>query len=468
MTDSQNRKSIEGRKSAVNAYVGLVFIVACLAFYWAAIHGVRSELNWASLLIWLILVISADLTPITLPRGGAVLSVGGAIDFGIILLFPTLFAAVAGVVSGVTGGLVRRIEFRKLVFNTSMNVVTMVLTSETVYFLGGKLPGTEPSQIASLPLGAMLLAYMAAAIVYFVMNTGLTSIAISISSEVPLLSIWSTNYRWTIVSSLAIVPIGFILAVVYYILAENVVLAGIGLLIFMLPLVVLRSSFKWFTDVNETYFSSIKALVSALDASHHYTQGHSQRVSENAVRVARFMRLPEREIDTIEQGAVLHDIGKIGLDKSILDKEGSLNSVEWARMKLHPILGARIIKDLGFLRAAKPIILYHHERVDGRGYPAGMTGDEIPLGARIVNVVDALDALTSNRSYRPAMTPEEALQILHDNSKKQFDSKVVKAVRTLHEQDDLVFQEDESQDEDLEILFTLPEVVEALALTSVQ
>lgn len=464
MTEPADKKEADSRNLAVDGYVGIVFVAAIVAFYWAATYGVRIEPRWTSLAIWLVMVIAADLTPITLPRGGAVLSVGGAIDFGIILLFPTFFAAIAGIVSGVTGGLVRRIELRKLVFNSSMNVVTMVLTSEVVYLFGGKLPNIEPSQIANLPLSNMLLAYVAAASVYFILNTGLTSVAISLSTAVPLLSVWSRNYKWTIVSSLAIAPIGFILAVVYNVLAGNIILAGIGLLIFMLPLVVLRSSFKWFTDVNETYFSSIRALVSALDASHHYTQGHSQRVSDNAVRVARFLRLPEKEVDTIEQGAVLHDIGKIGLDKAILDKDGPLNSLEWARMKLHPLLGARIIKDLGFLQDAKPIILYHHERMDGRGYPTGMRGKEIPLGARVVNVVDALDALTSNRSYRPAMTPEEALRILEDNSNKQFDPSVVEAICELHEEGELVFQEDESQEEDQEILFTSTELVEALVI----
>lgn len=449
--------------TGLDLFVSLVLLTAATGLYllWDQSHVI--EVSLIAFLVWVSLVVIADLTPIPLPRGDAVLSVGGAIDFGIILLFPTSVAALTGVASGFISSVVRRVEARKVIFNMGMNALTMMAASEVVRLLGGKIGVLDPAQLVDWPLSRMFLSYLVAAIVYFVVNTGLTSIAISLSTGSSVFSVWRTNYMWAIVSTLAIAPIGFILAAVYHVLSDSHVIAILGLMIFILPVIVIKNSYKWFTSVNETYFSAIRALISALDASHHYTQGHSKRVSTNAVRVARFMRLPEDVIEDIERGAILHDIGKIGLDKTILDKEGPLNSFEWAQMKQHPVLGSRIIRDLSFLKDARKIILHHHERIDGRGYPAGLQGDEIPVGARIVNVVDALDALTSNRSYRPAMTAKEAIEILRTNAGMQFDSEVVDAVETLSQRDELIFQKAMPEgDRDGEILFTGHELLNAL------
>jgi putative nucleotidyltransferase with HDIG domain len=229
-------------------------------------------------------------------------------------------------------------------------------------------------------------------------------------------------------------------------------------LFFVFPILVVRSSFKWFAGATNAYFNSIKALINALDASHPYTQGHSKRVAQNAVKVAHALRLSDGEVEKIEQGAVLHDIGKIGLDKAILDKAGPLNSFEWAKVKRHPILGSSIVQDLSFLQKSTNIILHHHERIDGRGYPAGLSGNDIPVGARIVNVVDALDALTSDRSYRKALSVEEAIHILQGNSDTQFDSEIVNIVENLFRQGLLVFQDETVQDDREEFLFTMVEI----------
>ncbi|MFO7767537.1 MAG: HD-GYP domain-containing protein [bacterium] len=455
---SQKLKSI-----GLDIYVGLVVLAAVAGIFLSWNQSYLTQISIAAFIVWVSLVVIADLTPIVLPRGEAVLSVGGAIDFGIILLFPTFVAALTGIASGFISSVVRRVESRRVIFNMGMNALTIMAASEVVRVLGGKIGVLNPAQLVDWPLSRMFLSYFFAAIVYFLVNTGLTSIAISLSTGSDVLSVWRTNYMWTIVSTLAIAPIGFILAAVYHVLSDSPVIAILGLMIFILPVIVIKNSYKWFTSVNETYFSAIRALISALDASHHYTQGHSRRVSTNAVRVARSIRLSEDEIENIERGAILHDIGKIGLDKSILDKEGPLNSLEWAQMKQHPVLGSRIIKDLAFLQDAREIILHHHERMDGRGYPAGLPGDAIPIGARIVNVVDALDALTSNRSYRPAMSAEEAIEILRTNSGKQFDPEVVDAVDRLAKRGELIFQRAVSYtDDDGEILFTGHELLDAL------
>jgi len=453
-------------EALLNLYVAGVFAAAVLFAVPAIASAEIGSLNpqvLAGFLIWLLLAIGADLLSITLPRGQASQSVGGAIDFGIVLLFPTGLTAIAGFTVGLITNAARRTDFRRIVFNSSMLCLTMLLTSTLIQEMGTKVSSLQVDQISGWPLGRMIPSYLVAAVAYFLVNTGLTSVAIAISTNSQVINVWTTNYVWTTIGSLANAPLGFIVAIVYHVLSESIVLASIGLLIFVLPVLVLHTSYRWFNNLNSTYFSSIRALVSALDASHHYTQGHSRRVSQNAVAVARRLRLPARETEAIERGAILHDIGKIGMDNSVLDKEGPLSSLEWVQMKQHTVLGFRIVRDLTFLRDAKDIILHHHERVDGKGYPSGLHGADIPVGARVVNAVDALDALTSNRSYRPALTPDQAIAILEQNAGSQFDADVVGAVQQLYMEGRLIFQADSSPEED-EILFTMQDIQEAVSL----
>jgi len=174
------------------------------------------------------------------------------------------------------------------------------------------------------------------------------------------------------------------------------------------------------------------------------------------------MKLPGKIVDSVEKGATLHDMGKIGMDNAVLDKKGPLSNIEWASMKQHPLLGSQIISDLSFLEDARDIVLHHHERMDGKGYPLGLVGNEIPIGARIVNAVDALDALTSARSYREALSPAQAISQMESNAGKQFDSDIITAIKMLFEQNELVFQEIDIP-EDNEILFTVADLQEALS-----
>ncbi|MFQ6093789.1 MAG: HD-GYP domain-containing protein, partial [bacterium] len=178
----------------------------------------------------------------------------------------------------------------------------------------------------------------------------------------------------------------------------------------------------------EEHLATIAALCSAQDASDRYTYGHSERVSQFAEKIARQLKLPDKEVQTIRHAGQLHDIGKIGIDYGIIRKIGPLNLREWAEIKRHPAIGAEILKNLKFLKEATPYVELHHERLDGGGYPTGKSADEIPLGARIIKVSDAFDAMTSERTYRPAMTIEEAVEQLRKDSGDQYDPRVVEAL----------------------------------------
>jgi len=179
------------------------------------------------------------------------------------------------------------------------------------------------------------------------------------------------------------------------------------------------------------YLGVIGALATALDARDPYTAGHSQRVADLAVAIGRQMQLSEPELETLRLGALLHDIGKIGVSDAILRKPGKLTPEEFEQIKLHPTLGARILKPLRFLDAQLAVVELHHERPDGRGYPHGLKGDQIPLFARIVHVADAFDAMTSARAYRGALPVSAAVAELWRLIGLDFDLQVVQAMAAL-------------------------------------
>lgn len=162
-------------------------------------------------------------------------------------------------------------------------------------------------------------------------------------------------------------------------------------------------------SVEESYRSTIRALASAIDAKDPYTCGHSQSVAQYSMICGMVLNLDTREIRTLETAALLHDIGKIGIDDAILRKPRGLTDAERAIVRDHPVIGAAIVKDVGALNEVVGLILHHHENLDGSGYPHGLQGDDIPLGARIIRVADAFDSMTTDRPYRRSLTINEAM-----------------------------------------------------------
>jgi HD-GYP domain-containing protein (c-di-GMP phosphodiesterase class II) len=183
-----------------------------------------------------------------------------------------------------------------------------------------------------------------------------------------------------------------------------------------------------YSDANELFFDVVKALTEAIDAKDPYTEGHSQRVCEFSVAIARQMNLPTELVHRIRIGSLLHDVGKIGVPDSILSKPGHLSEQEFALIKLHPAIGAKIMSQVRLLHAELPAMAEHHERLDGNGYPKGLKGDGISQAGRIVAVADVFDALTSNRPYRAALAAEEAFDYLSRGIDTAFDRSCVEAL----------------------------------------
>ena len=176
---------------------------------------------------------------------------------------------------------------------------------------------------------------------------------------------------------------------------------------------------------NIQLFDTIKVLALALDARDHYTHGHSREVTEYAVAIAQEMGLSVKEIEIIRDAGILHDIGKIGIADALLLKPGRLTDEEYEQIKKHPEIGKSILEPVQCLADKIPLIYHHHERIDGTGYPQGLSGDDIPLGARILAIADSYQAMTSDRPYRKALSMQVAISELEKFRGRQFDSKIV-------------------------------------------
>lgn len=176
----------------------------------------------------------------------------------------------------------------------------------------------------------------------------------------------------------------------------------------------------------ENFFQTARALAVTVETRDPYTGGHSDRVFQISKELGKRCNLTPVEQMHLEGGALLHDVGKVGIRDAVLLKPGPLTDEEYKEMQLHPIIGAQMVKKLGCLSGCLDAVLYHHERIDGYGYPYGLKGKEIPIIARIASIADAYDAMTTNRIYRKAMPHDQALEEILRNSDTQFDPEIVK------------------------------------------
>jgi hypothetical protein len=265
----------------------------------------------------------------------------------------------------------------------------------------------------------------AAAFVVFFLNLSVAAASVSVRSGEP---IWRLvrNDAGAYLNLLALAPIAWLMAQMY-------VKAGWwAVLLFALPLYTTRLAYQRFVEVREMFTETVRSLAEAVDKRDTFTSGHSQRVQKIAMDIGKVMKVSDDELEALEWGGLLHDIGKIGVPDSVLLKQDRLTRDERAMMNLHPVLGAEIITPVHRLAPELPIIRHHHEWFNGSGYPDRLVADDIPRLARILHVADAFEAMTAARPYRMApLTPKQALVELRKFGGIQFDPDVVDAfVRT--------------------------------------
>ena len=258
--------------------------------------------------------------------------------------------------------------------------------------------------------------------IFFILNTLFTATAISLSTGVNIINIWVFNFAW-------IVPFQFFLSAVAIAIAFLYIKYSPFTLIFTtLPLIIAQYVYLIRVKERRTILNSIMQIVRIIEAKDIYTAGHSVRVADYSEQIARGLRLNEYDIEIIRNLANLHDIGKIQIDLAILNKVTALSTEDWTEIKKHPVVSYEVVKQIDFLRDRATSILYHHERVDGTGYPFGKKDEEIPLFAKILCVADSYDAMTTDRPYRRAFTKEETLVELEKKRGIQFDEKVCDAM----------------------------------------
>ncbi|MBP1759927.1 MAG: hypothetical protein H6Q63_844, partial [Firmicutes bacterium] len=346
-----------------------------------------------------------------LPKGGFV-TVSYPIFLSELILFPLGVTLTASAISAliIFGKVASEAPLYKRVFNASQCVLSLAIAYGVMDFFD------HPSFQIDFKF---IILYIIAAAVYMVLNVTLVSIALGAMAEKSAWSIWVSNFRWSVPNSLALVPLGFLLALLY----TN--WGALGLLLLFIPFLACRHAFQLYVDMRENYLSTVEALVQALEAKDTYTSGHSARVGKLAVAIAEGLKMSEEKIESLKYAAVLHDVGKIGVSENILNKEGKLLDSEWEVIRSHPVIGQTIIKSIKFLFDIGQVVRHHHESFDGNGYPDRIKGVEIPLESRIIAVADTYDAITSDRSYRKGSTHDEAILELRRVAGSQLDPEIV-------------------------------------------
>jgi putative nucleotidyltransferase with HDIG domain len=199
------------------------------------------------------------------------------------------------------------------------------------------------------------------------------------------------------------------------------------------PSAIALENAQLYSDLRQAFMDTVRVIANAVEARDPYTAGHTSRVTRIASEIARELQWSREQLENLEIGALLHDIGKIGVPDMILRKPDSLTSDEYVAMQQHPVVGTQMLKGVSILQPALAYILYHHERYDGTGYPFGLSGKEIPIEGRLLTVADTFDAMTSDRPYRQALSHEEALAEIVRHRGTQFDPEIVDALLRAYE-----------------------------------
>jgi len=366
------------------------------------------------LLFFLSLTLIAELLPVPLPNRAAI-SVSFAIVYGVILLSSPLVAALVAFGGAFLG--TTKFGLRKALFNGSQYALSAYFSGRVFELFGGYgFEWTSPQPY---------LAVVFSVLTFFAVNAFLVMGAISLSEGVSLRTLWKQDINGILVQYFALFPLSVLLYLIH------LAVGYVGIFLFFFPLLVARYSFKLYVETKKTHLELLRALTAALDAKDPYTQGHSLRVAQLALKIASRLKLPERRLEILEYAALLHDVGKIGIKDAILLKPQKLTAAEYEIIKTHPLVGYEIVANVDFLKEVAEIIRSHHERCDGSGYPDGKKAEELSLEARILAVADAFDALTSNRPYRRAFTVCKALQIMRNDERGHYDQEILKVLETI-------------------------------------
>jgi diguanylate cyclase (GGDEF)-like protein/putative nucleotidyltransferase with HDIG domain len=420
-------------------YVGMVIlagvVAVCHSIFTLHLHPV--SYHW-SLLAGLTLL-SGSFT-VRIPTIPARLSVSETFVFAAVLLFGPAAATMIVVLDTLIISLWLKQRSRRasrVLFNVAAPSVAIWIASHAFYFLAN----IEPLAGSPRPVLQLLGPLVALAVLYFLLNSLLVAWAVAFEKRVSALAVWRENFLWLSLNYLSGASVAALL-LPYLQPAQPEFARVIGILLPLLLISYLTfktamgrvdDANRHLKELNRLYLSTIETLAMAIDAKDQITHGHIRRVQIHAVALARAMGVREdAQIRAIEAAALLHDMGKLAVPEYILNKPGSLTSAEFEKMKLHASVGADILSAIDFPYPVVPIVRHHHENWNGTGYPDRLAGTAIPIGARILSVVDCFDALTSDRPYRPRLADKEALRILAERRGQMYDPLIVDTFVRLH------------------------------------
>ena len=386
------------------------------------------DVQWIALAV--LALFTGSLT-IKIPAAGSRLSVSETFVFASVLLFGTCAGTITIAleiliaVSGIRWK--KATDPQRVLFNVSSGALSIWIAGSLFYFVAD----IPPLSVQHAELHTLLIPLAVLSSTHFILNSGLIAVAMSRQRRESALTIWRTNFAGLSINyyagaSLAALFVSYTRTIDFFALSVIVPLLLVSYLTFKSSLARIEDATKHVEEIKRLYLSTIETLATAIDAKDQVTHGHIRRVQQLALALARELGLRDsNQLQALEASALLHDTGKLAIPEHILNKPGKLTAGEFEKMKEHASVGAEILSSIQFPYPVVPIVRHHHENWDGTGYPDGLRGIEIPVGARVLAVVDCFDALTSDRPYRPRMTDQEAVAILVQRRGSMYDPLIV-------------------------------------------
>ncbi len=411
--------------NGLDIHVGAVIVFGAFTIF-TSLYALVTSPPPGEWLLFTALGLIAGACAVKIPGVSALISASDTFFIASAMLFGPAPAMLALAVDSAGLAWRRGYGIRKLLFNAAAPSLSLWAATHVFQILTGHAPLLSPSTQVT----GVILPLVAMTTVYFALNSGLAAGAIALDSRVALVTVWrrlaplSVNY-------LAAASAAFCLVIVMR--SAGVLAASAVLPLVMVFHMTLRSILGRLGDaelhvekVDRLYLSTIETLATAIEAKDGVTHDHIRRVQRFAIGLANALGIHDEEtIKAIKAAALLHDTGKLAVPEHILNKPGKLTALEFEQMKLHVDIGADILSSIDFPYPVVPIVRAHHESWDGSGYPRGIKGDDIPVGARILSVVDCYDALTSDRPYRSALSDEDAMKIIVERRGTMYDPLVV-------------------------------------------
>jgi putative nucleotidyltransferase with HDIG domain len=406
---------------------GLVVAVRAVRAQW----GTDIPLEWVA---FSLLTFASGIFTLKIPSIDALLSVSEIFAFSCVLLYGPELGAITVTIDALLLSLRRKHGLTYTVFNVG-NLTLSVWSSGVLFFMAA---GVAPLATSRTPASGLILPLAVLAASYFFINSGLTASIVAAETRTRPLRVWREHFMPLAPTYAAGASVALLLVVALRQVHFSVIALILPLL--FISYLTMRSSFGRLEDskkhvdkLNRMYLSTVETLATAIDAKDEVTHGHIRRVQAAAVGLAREIGITDDlTLRAIEAAALLHDTGKIAVPEHILNKPGKLTPAEFEKMKLHAPIGAEILSSIDFPYPVVPIVRHHHENWDGTGYPDKLHGSQIPIGARILSVVDCFDALTSDRPYRSRMTNEAAIAILMERRGVMYDPAIVDAFVAAH------------------------------------